>query len=441
MEDKKKVVKLDIETYTDDRGMGVFNFKSESKYKNNTHCIIKSNCYILRNNNNNRIEKYEDNISNDIENYDTLFRIRKSFLSNTFEIINPIRINMQKNKKNINNLNYYDSWYVIKSNNTFYNNSNEDYYLNENDIIKLGNQKYEIIKKNINTNLKEKNKKKLELNEKYNLSIINEKVGSIFDINLKSYQYIDNDTYQSIQEQNKSNSQNNAEDKKNEDKEINIKCIKCGFTDSEQNGNLTSSPLLKLCSCPYYIHYKCLKDKIAEKKSKHELNKNVIRYKYADFCCDKCKLQYPTRFSICKISDDIYELINLDIPSKETDFLILESLNYREDNAKILYIVKFDSKLEINIGRTDKDENGKINDFIDRDGSISSSHAVLKKDENGNIILEDKNSTYGTSVLIKGNIKLREENTNFQIGKSYISASLIDDIDDTLHKKKKIKIN
>ena len=159
------------------------------------------------------------------------------------------------------------------------------------------------------------------------------------------------------------------------------------------------------------------------------MNENVIRYKIKNFYCDKCNMQYPLRFKIKEISEEyIYELIDLTLPLEETDFLVLESLNYREDKAKIIYIVKFDKKLEIPIGRKEKDENNNIiNDFIDNDISISGIHAILKKDKSGNIIIEDKSSKYGTSVLIKGNIKLREDIINFQIGKSYISARLIND--------------
>ena len=215
MKNKKKKVKVIIKTYVN----GPFNFKLESQNLIINECEV-SNCYIVRNNNNNNIELYDQNIYNDTENYDTLFRVRESFIDNSFEIINPLRINMQKNEKNINNLKYYSSWYVI-TNNNLYKNYKEDYNLNENDIIKLGNKIYKIIKKNINiTNLEEENQKK----KKYNISGVNEKVGPIFDINLKDCQNINVMNLELKIKQNEINSKNNTEIKKNENE---IKCRKC----------------------------------------------------------------------------------------------------------------------------------------------------------------------------------------------------------------------
>ena len=194
--------------------------------------------------------------------------------------------------------------------------------MNENDIIKLANKKYEIIKKNINIKYSEQEK---ELNKKYNISNINKKVGPIFNINLNSCQYIDINSLDSIrnQNQNDSNSQNNLTSKKNEEE---IKCRKCEKIeiDDETYENLNNNPLLKICLCHDYIHYKCLKDIMDKNISKHiNLNENVIRYKIKNFYCDKCNMQYPLRFKIKEISEEyIYELIDLTLPPKETDFLV-----------------------------------------------------------------------------------------------------------------------
>lgn len=410
MDNKQKKVEVKIITFINDPGNGYFDFSKLEEMAFNEMTITELNvdddCYLSRNNQNNEIKKYLQNQECDIENGDILFRIRKSINNNNFEIINPVRINMKKNEKNINNLKHYNLWYVIKSDGNFCGNNNEDYILNENDIIKLGNNQYEIITLNINITKDEEDKKNLKLIKKYNISNINKEVGSIFNINLNSNQYIN---------QNNNEMQNSNTSQINEDI---LKKTKCRICNNDSNLNIYDNPLLQLCSCQDYIHYQCLKDIINAKENiiKHE-NKKVIRYKYNKFYCDKCKMQYPLRF---KIFETIYELIDLTI-DKETDFIILESL-YREDKAKVVYIIKFDKTLnneEINIGRQDN-----LNDFIDTEGSISRFHAVLKKDKRGNIIIDDKKSTYGTCVLIKENIKLREEKIHFQIGRSYISACL-----------------
>ena len=42
----------------------------------------------------------------------------------------------------------------------------------------------------------------------------------------------------------------------------------------------------------------------------------------------------------------------------------------------------------------------------------------------GEVILENRSETYGTLVLIKGNIKMKEKNLNLQIGNSFITVNL-----------------
>ena len=60
-------------------------------------------------------------------------------------------------------------------------------------------------------------------------------------------------------------------------------------------------------------------------------------------------------------------------------------------------------------------------DIIDDDISVSRNHAMIKYNKyNQSLFLENKNGTYGTLVLVWGNIKIREK-TYFQIGNTYIS--------------------
>ena len=411
MDVKQFKVELNVKTYKNDNVEGLFNFKFQSKEIKKDMFIIKNGCYIVRRNEYD-IQNYEDNMEFKMENSVILFRIRESLINKCFEIINPIRENMPKKEKYINNLYYHNAWYVIRSKEKSVDNYNRDYILNENDIIKLGPKMYEIIKININIKNKEEiqNKNKLEeIQNKYNISEINKKRGAIFNINLKPSEYI-------IDNQNIN--------KKEKDEEINQKeCKKCGKLLS--NENLIDNPLLSICLCKNYIHYKCLKEilkgnVIIKLISK---NKNVIKYICENFYCNECKIHYPLRF---KISEKIYELIDLINPPPKTDFIMLESLNNKQNNTKILYTVKFNNALsdeKIYIGSLE--QNNKIkNDIIDDE--LSQVHAELKYDKKkGNIIIEDKGSTFGSSVLIKGNIKLTKEKINFQIGRSYFSANLI----------------
>ena len=42
----------------------------------------------------------------------------------------------------------------------------------------------------------------------------------------------------------------------------------------------------------------------------------------------------------------------------------------------------------------------------------------------GEVVLENISETYGTLVLIKGNIKMNENHLNLQIGNSFITVNL-----------------
>ena len=103
--------------------------------------------------------------------------------------------------------------------------------------------------------------------------------------------------------------------------------------------------------------------------------------------------------------------------------MILESLTYIKDkkNYKNIYVIKLTGD-EISIGRNNK------NDIIDIDISVSRFHASLKfNKEKGNITLENK-SKFGTSILVKNNIKLTDNKKIYlQVGRSFITAVQKDD--------------
>ena len=66
-----------------------------------------------------------------------------------------------------------------------------------------------------------------------------------------------------------------------------------------------------------------------------------------------------------------------------------------------------------------------MNDVIDEDLTVSRNHAILRYNRaEGEVVLENRSETYGTLVLIKGNIKMKKKNINLQIGNSFITANL-----------------
>ena len=414
-----KKVNLTIKTWISDSN-GIYNYKSDITNINQVDAAYTDSVYIIREKNKIIKEKqhyiYDDEIEGQI-----LLYIRKSLKDkNSFEIVNPIRKFIEKNEYNINDLNRRP-WFIVNTQNG-YNNENEEYNLNEGDIIKLGRRKFEIIKKNINANYKTIS---LDNPENYNISKINEKKGSIFNINIKKNQYkinkrkignkkIIKDDSENNSLGNEINDPNNIEDEDTENE--NEKCRICfGSKSTREN------PRLKLCSCHDSIHFECLK---AYLKTKIEIRENekltVKTYICNKYNCDVCLKPYPVRFRIPEF-DKIYELIDLNRPP-ELDYIILESLDYikEHNNLKILHFVELNGD-DIKIGRYD------TNDIIDTDISVSRKHAILKfNKENGKLYLENLSEKFGSLILIKGNIKLKEKNIHFQVGKSYIKACLSD---------------
>ena len=432
-----KTLQVKIKTWKSDSD-GIFQYKIDSaNYKNKQSQIIEKK-YIIRNKSNNTIEVVNQSEFDNYRDGEILFYARKSFKTGLFELINPVRKNMLKNENNIHNLNNR-LWYVLKSKKEYNEIDNEDYNLNENDIIKLGRRKFEVIKKNVVISYKNENK------DNYNISEMNKRVGSIFDINIKRDQYkiteqeIKNEEKeikikekeQKFEKNNKNNFENFYENNDEnifqdyESEEIGEgKCRICFEVKSTKN-----NPKLCLCQCKDYIHYECLKKYISTKLKVKENDKLTVKtYICNKFNCEVCLSPYPLRFRIPEFNK-IYELIDLTMPS-ELDYIILESLDFIKDNAnlKTVHIVKLNED-EIHIGRYE------TNDIIDSNISVSRKQAIMTYNkDNGKLIMENLSEKFGTLVLIKGNIKMKEKNIHLQSGKSYIVAKIgeYNDLNDNL---------
>ena len=397
----KPYLQLDIKTWNGVSD-GIFNYKEENQCKNKRDETDENGFYGR--NQNNIIVKRKSQIS--FDNDETiLFRIRKSLKDeDKYEIINPISKQMEKNKINIDKLNNA-AWYVIRpdsSETNYCENENEEYILNENDILKFGHKKYEVIKIHINNTNNNNNKD----NQIYNISQINKDKGSIFIINIEPYQYIishDDD-----------NNDNNSDNSTKESDE-NRKCRKCSGVESTQD-----NPKLRICSCKECIHFNCLKEKIRTQIKIHQnSDSNVKTYVCPKFNCEVCLAPYPLRFRI-KEFNKIYDLIDYNDDPK-LDYIVLESLEYiiEDKNYKIIYVILI--KDNIGFGRN------FFNDIIDTDKSDSREHAILKYNkEKGNITIINNSDTFWTLVLIKGNITVKEKKISFKVANNYITACMIE---------------
>ena len=196
-----------------------------------------------------------------------LFRARKS-KNNYYELIYPIVKLSYKDYEEISKLDNR-LWYYNKN-----GNENEEYNLLENDIIKFGNAKFEIIKKHISNSSTEHNNQ---------INNVNHKFGSIFD------EFIP--------------------EKSNE----NDTCFFC--KDRKLSKEISK---VKLCKCDNYAHYECCKEEIKKLyKTKKSDKGNVIRYMWGGFGFCECEAPKPSKFFF-NFDEEIL---------KNSDYIILESLN------------------------------------------------------------------------------------------------------------------
>jgi len=384
---KNYILNIKLNTWINDVE-GVFDHKSTALKKINMY--INEAAYIVRTNDNyiKNVEQHSDIKMNLGE--ELLFNINNG-KSDCYKFINPLPHNLKLTEENIK---YLDKklWYVLKSDEFETENVNNDYYLCENDIIKLGCLKYAI----------------QEINLQSNISLLNKNCPPVFD-----FIYEVNNYYNYI-DLNKIKVGPNQVDTPQSD--FQEKCKICSSTVSNNGKN---DPLISLCTCKDLIHYKCLKKLINEKTTIENENNFVKSIGISEFECEKCKAQLPLRFKLPKINK-IFYLIDIKKPIK-CDYIILESLNLRKNDkyAKSIHIISL-LKDYIFIGRDNE------NDLIENESSISRKQAIIKYNkENGNIILENRSTKYGTLVLVKNPIQILEKKIQLQVGRTIIEANLM----------------
>ena len=407
-----------------------------------------------------------------------LFKVRPSLSSkNKFEIIKPTNKSLKKNdEESMHHLKRY-AWYRIKSKNE---NDKEDYILNENDIIKLGNQIYEVFKIKNKDNQDSKDKKKEKDNQESintnnkskdtNIESKTEESNKEFKVSNKEFIDTNKETEFSNSELKDANKESNQESKNtnNESKvsnkenkteqsnkeskvadydisnnydisNINKKidsifeifsldnitkntknCRCCGKGEDNDNAKESEdpkksnerNPLFTICSCGTSVHYECFMEEISIIIN----NKNINQIFTIEFNCPKCNEPYPLRF---RKGTTIYDLIDYTL-FQNSNYIILECVNEKNknNNKKLVHFITLNKEEKITIGRN------KNNHVIDNDQTVSGFHAVLKYKENGDLIIEDISSKSGTFVLIKGNIQMKKKTIKFQIS----HAGLINDI-------------
>lgn len=103
------------------------------------------------------------------------------------------------------------------------------------------------------------------------------------------------------------------------------------------------------------------------------------------------------------------------------NYIILESLNQLKDNNNIksIHVIILDDQ-KITLGR------GHESDVRINDISVSRSHAcIIFNPLTSKICIRDNRSKFGTLVLIKNPILMKDKRLHLQIGRSYVDSVLI----------------
>ena len=187
-------------------------------------------------------------------------------------------------------------------------------------------------------------------------------------------------------------------------------CKICLFDDSDP-----CNPLISPCNCSgsmKYIHLICLQKWLASRMISRN-TENCITYSWKSMECEICKSSYP--FSFCSKGKDS-DLFKVEKP--EVPYLVLEAIGCDRNNNRGIHIISVTNKSNIKLGR------GHDSDVRISDISVSRCHAMIKL-RDGNFLLEDNNSKFGT--LIKANDKIHIPSNNsvvVQTGRTVISMSI-----------------
>ena len=222
------------------------------------------------------------------------------------------------------------------------------------------------------------------------------------------------------------------ESKKSEKQKI---CRICYMNESDD-----SNPLIRPCKCSgsmKYIHLKCLlhwlKTKIEIDKSEYIENEYFHIYSPENVECELCKEHFP---HYLKHNNKLLNLTELeqdtDSDSKintknegdivndlDNNYIVLDSMSPDKEIIPYRYIVKFSKNKILKIGR------GLEMNLILNDLSISRNHCQLELDDNGDILLKDNNSKFGTLVLVQSKAIeiLKGQILTIQTGRTYFNIS------------------
>ena len=223
-------------------------------------------------------------------------------------------------------------------------------------------------------------------------------------------------SYQGSNHNNKGNNETKLENKSTSEK--NNICRIC-YCDEEE----VKSPLVNLCNCSgdvKYIHLSCLSHWLETKSKILNLSNDICKHIFINkINCEICKEKYPEIvFDLIKKKtyqafkpEDIFPILN----NIYNNYIIFESFELI-NQKKIIYIISFDEKNSVSIGR------GQDCDIRLGDVTVSRMHSLFIRTKENKIMIKDAGSKFGTLILLQAKkVLISNKILSIQIGKLYLN--------------------
>lgn len=179
--------------------------------------------------------------------------------------------------------------------------------------------------------------------------------------------------------------------------------------DSTDPGN----PLVSHCNCSgtmKYIHVECLQMCVNSQLSVRK-NDYCNTYSWRSMHCSICSAPFPISI---RAQGKVYEILNFERP--EAPYLVIETVGQYTNQGGI-HTMCLKNIEKITLGRG-HDSNIRIADI-----SVSRVHAKIRYAQ-GEFILEDQNSKFGTLVMIKDAEITSDRKLVLQSGRTLLSFKL-----------------
>ncbi|EGR30176.1 hypothetical protein IMG5_139130 [Ichthyophthirius multifiliis] len=194
----------------------------------------------------------------------------------------------------------------------------------------------------------------------------------------------------------------------------------CKICLSEQQE--AENPLVNPCKCTgsmKFVHIQCIQYWVRSKLQNNYSNPNCIVLLTKFFECELCKTKYPPKFNS---EGRIYDIVEYSKPDDGFPYIVLEVFTGNKMQIFGTYLLKLSGKNTFTIGRS-HDADIKVSDI-----SVSRQHAQLFYDNKTNqIFIKDKNSKFGSLVLMRNDLKMCKEVDKVQIQNGRTHIQLIYD--------------